>query len=89
MKRTKKRAPDFSKMSESHIIRWFDNNDTGEFIDENDIVDLSDDKKKAMLNVRLPRSVKCMLGAIGESKGFRGASTYARHVLTRHIQEAA
>ncbi len=85
----KQKLPDFKKMSESGVIHWFETHDTGKYVDQNDIIDLDDDEKNTMLNVRLSRSVKRILERLASTKGLRGASTYARQVLTEVAKEAA
>ncbi|OGH58487.1 MAG: hypothetical protein A3G34_08450 [Candidatus Lindowbacteria bacterium RIFCSPLOWO2_12_FULL_62_27] len=90
MKQIKKRNwPDFEKMTSVQVVKWFDTHDTGLYIDERDIVDLEDETNNAMLNIRLSRSVKRILERLAETKGLRGASTYARQILTETAKKAA
>ncbi|OGH57000.1 MAG: hypothetical protein A3G34_03160 [Candidatus Lindowbacteria bacterium RIFCSPLOWO2_12_FULL_62_27] len=76
-------------MTSEEAVRWFESHDTGMYIDEDDIIDLDDDSNDAMLNVRISRSVKRVLGRLAETRGLRGASTYARQVLTEVAKKAA
>ena len=82
MKR-KKKLPDFRKMSDDRMGDWIKTHDLTDYLDELEIVDdRADTDREVILPIRLKSSVVRSLKRVAQKNGHRGASTYARVIIT-------
>lgn len=85
---SKKRLPDFSKMTIEEEAEWWDSHDTAdydrEFVDE-DIVFVPGGRKMAM-TVRLEPGLISELSAEAKAKGI-GPSTLARMLIIEYLRQ--
>ena len=84
----KKKLPDFRKMTDDEVGEWIKTHDLTDYLGELEIVDERADPD-VILPIRLSRSTVQVLRRIARKTGVRGASSYARMILTEHIQKAA
>ena len=92
MKRKRKsKLPDFSKMSSPARVHWFDTHSMADYMDDmEDVTDeeAADEFKKTVLTLRVPVSLKKQLAREAGERGLRGASSYARSILEKHLEAA-
>ncbi len=87
MKR-KRRLPDFRKMTDDQMGEWIKTHDLTDYLDQLEIVDdPADMDREVILPIRLKSSIVRSLKRLAQKTGARGASTYARIIITKAVND--